>query len=212
MHDLSLHVLDLIENSLRAQATVVAIRVDIDETSDLLQVRVEDNGEGIRVPPEEVLNPFYTTNRMKRVGLGLSFFKVAAEMAGGQLKLARSEELGGVAVTVKMELTHVNRPPLGDLATTISTMIFLNPNIDFRLTVRFGTTVRQFRLAEFMRSRGLDGGANVQLASAVHESLRAELAPWNRCELIGWMARWPAGKETWMCTKKANWSKERMHD
>jgi hypothetical protein len=214
MHDLSLHVLDLIENSLRAKATIVAIRVDIDEAADLLQVCVEDNGEGIRVPSEEVLNPFYTTNRMKKVGLGLSFFKAAAEMAGGKLTLARSAELGGVAVTVRMELTHVNRPTLGDLATTVSTMIFLNPEIDFRLIVRSGARIRRFGLAEFMKSRGLSGSANVQLASAVHEALRVELEPWSRCELISWMARWSAGSEMWMCAKqgKANWSKERMHD
>jgi hypothetical protein len=189
MHDLSLHILDLIENSLRAKASIVAIDVEIDAAADLLRLRVEDNGEGIRVPPEEVLNPFYTTHGTKKVGLGLSFFKVAAEMAGGQLTLAKSAELGGLAVTVTMELTHVNRPPLGDLAASISTMIFMNPGADFRLAVRSGAKNQRFSLSEFRKKRGLDGGANVRLASSVFEILRTELEPWHKCELITWLER-----------------------
>jgi hypothetical protein len=203
MHDLSLHILDLIENSLRAKATTVSIHVDIDQALDRLLVRVEDNGEGIRVPPEEVLNPFYTTSRTKRVGLGLSFFKVAAEMAGGHLTLGKSRELGGVAVTATMELTHVDRPPLGDLAATISTMIFINPHVDFRLTIRSGKRAHQFLLSEFMKKKKLDGGANVQLGNLVLETLQAELAPWNRCERISWMERWQSGDNPFVYTKQS---------
>jgi hypothetical protein len=201
MHDLSLHVLDLIENSIHAGATIVAIHVNIDVEADLLEIRVEDDGVGIQALPEEVLNPFYTTNKTKKVGLGLSFFKAAAELAGGGLTLAKSAELGGVAVTATMELTHVNRPPLGDLAATIGTMIFLNPGVDFRLAVQTGMRRREFHLSRFIKEQGLDANANVQLATRVLASLQRELEPWHRCEQIGWMERWQPGNGTWMSTK-----------
>jgi hypothetical protein len=194
MHDLSLHILDMIENSLHAKSTVVAIDLEIDRHSDLLVVRVEDNGEGIRVPPEQALNPFYTTSKKKKVGLGLSFFKSAAEMAGGKLTLSHSQGLGGVVVEARMMLTHIDRPPLGELASTISTMILLNPDVDFRLSIRSGNRARHFSLSEFIKQTGLDGGANVQLASSVFEALRAELEPWTRSELITWMDKMANGK------------------
>jgi hypothetical protein len=186
MHDLSLHILELIENSINARATVVAIAIEIDRGRDLLVVRVEDDGVGIRVSPEQALNPFYTTSRKKRVGLGLSFFKAAAELAGGKLTVSNTSRLGGAAVEARMLLTHVNRPPLGDLATTVSTMVLVHPSIDFRLDIRSGGSARSFQVSEFARRTGLDGGANVQLASSVMEALRAELEPWTRTELITW--------------------------
>ncbi len=192
MHDISLHVLDLIENSVRAKATVIVIRMGIDSNADVLEVCVEDNGEGIRVPPEQVLNPFFTTSKRKKVGLGLSLFKAAAEMAGGHLTLSRSAALGGVAVKVGMRFLHVDRPPIGDLAETISTMVLMHPEVDFRLSVRCGERAFDFRLREFAQKKGLAADANVELASAVFECLRSELEIWKRYELTSSREKWRA--------------------
>jgi hypothetical protein len=189
MHDLSLHIMDMIENSLHAHATVISIGIEIDHADDLLVVRVEDDGEGTSVAPELLLDPFYTSRLTKKVGLGLSFFRMAAELAGGKLTMSRSQALGGMAVEARMELTHVDRPPLGDLSATISTMVFMNPHVDFRLAVRSGNQTRHFRVSEFITQKSLDGGANVQLANSVLEALRGELEPWTRSELITWMDR-----------------------
>jgi hypothetical protein len=180
LHDLSLHLLDLIENSLRAKATVVAIRIEIDKEADLIRLHVEDNGEGIRVPAEHVLNPFYTTSRRKKVGLGLSLFKAAAELAGGGLSLSRSSNLGGVVVEVWMQLYHVDRPPLGDLAKTLSTMILLHPAVDFHLSVRSGAREYVFQASEHAREHGLDENANVALANSVSRVLGAEQEQWKK--------------------------------
>jgi hypothetical protein len=192
LHDISLHILELIENSLRANSTVIAIRLEFDVEADVIQVCVDDNGEGLRVPPEQVLNPFYTTSTRKKVGLGLSLFKEAAEMAGGSLTLSRSEELGGVAVKAWMGLSHVDRPPLGDLAATISTMILANPAIEFRLSMRGEARSYSFRLADFVKLWSLDPGANVELASSVFVALRAELEIWKRYELLSSKQNWRA--------------------
>jgi signal transduction histidine kinase len=200
LHDISLHILDLIENSLHAGASVVGITVDIDKTADLMWVCVEDNGEGMQSTPEQVLNPFYTTSGSKRVGLGLSFFKAAAEMAGGQLTVSRSEELGGVSIMAKMKLTHIDRPPLGDLAATISTMVLANPSLDFQLSLRSSERNFTFRLSDFARGCGLNAEANVHLASSAYELLRTELEEWKKSELSGSSGQWHPTEELSLCT------------
>lgn len=135
MREISLHILDLIENSIRAEASVIDLTVDIQPRRDLLRIVIEDNGKGLSITPEEALNPFRTTKAGKKTGLGLSLFKAAAEQAGGSLKLSQPAS-GGVRVDVEMGLTHLDRNPLGDLAGTLAGMICTNPAIDFRVRVR----------------------------------------------------------------------------
>ena len=83
--------------------------------------------------PEQALDPFFTTKANKKTGLGLSLFRQAAEAAGGGLSVGRSDELGGVAVRAWMRLGDVDRPPLGDVAASIATMVVTNPEIEFRV-------------------------------------------------------------------------------
>jgi signal transduction histidine kinase len=87
MRDLSLHILDIIENSIRAGASEVRVAIEEDPAADLLKIVVEDNGPGLGLPEQVVLDPFYTTKKGKHVGLGLSLFREAALRAGGDLKL-----------------------------------------------------------------------------------------------------------------------------
>jgi len=87
VRDLSLHLLDLLENSMKAGATVVAVTVAERPEADRLRLVVEDNGPGLGVPPAAATDPFYTTGLGKRTGLGLSPFHAAAEQAGGSLSL-----------------------------------------------------------------------------------------------------------------------------
>lgn len=138
MHDLSLYLLDIIENSVRAGATVIATSIVADRGRDALTIGVEDDGPGLPVEPEQALDPFYTTKTHKKTGLGLSLFRQAAEAAGGGLGVGRSDELGGVSVRAWMRLGDVDRPPLGDVAATIATMVVTNPEIDFRVDLADG--------------------------------------------------------------------------
>jgi signal transduction histidine kinase len=133
MHDLSLYLLDILENSVRAGATVIATTLVADRARDELSILVEDDGPGLPVEPEQALDPFFTTKANKKTGLGLSLFRQAAEAAGGGLSVARSPELGGVAVRAWMRLRDVDRPPLGDVAASIATMVVTNPEIEFRV-------------------------------------------------------------------------------
>jgi signal transduction histidine kinase len=138
MHDLSLYLLDIIENSVRAGATRIHVGVTAARADDSLEITVEDDGPGLPVTPRQALDPFYTTKQGKKTGLGLSLFRQAAEAAGGGLSVGHSDELGGVAVRAWMGLTNVDRPPLGDVATSILTMVATNQEVDFAVDLADG--------------------------------------------------------------------------
>ena len=150
MRDLSLHILDMIENSIRAGASEVRIAISEDVPADLLKITIDDNGPGLDVPERVMVDPFYTTKKGKRIGLGLSLFREAAVQAGGDLRLRRSD-LGGLAVEVVMGLQHVDRPPLGDIAGMVSAVVCTNPDLALcctfsveprHLTVRVGDVLQ----------------------------------------------------------------------
>jgi hypothetical protein len=138
MHDLSLYLLDIIENSVRAGATRIRVGVAADRAADSLAITVEDDGPGLPVTPRQALDPFYTTKKGKKTGLGLSLFRQAAEAAGGGLSVGRSDDLGGVAVRAWMSLGNVDRPPLGDVAISILTMVATNQEVEFAVDLADG--------------------------------------------------------------------------
>lgn len=175
MRDLSLHVLDLIENSIRAGATTIAVALAEYPDRDLLEVSVEDDGRGLNVPPEAATNPFYTTKAGKRTGLGLSLLRAAAEQAGGKLTISTSA-LGGAAVTAMMRLSHVDRPPLGDLAATISSVICTNPRLD--LSCRFCVGEREcvVRTCDVANELPFGQRGGLTVARRLAERTRAGLA------------------------------------
>jgi signal transduction histidine kinase len=178
VRDLSLHLLDLIENSIRAQASVISITIEADPAADNLRIVVEDNGKGLSVTPEEAADPFYTTKSGKRTGLGLSLFRETAEQAGGKLTIGKSD-LGGVAVVAEMRLNHVDRIPMGDVSATLSSVVCTNPAIDFRLRLRLGD--RESFLSAFGVGEELGVGqcGGLDVAQSMMERIRAELEPYD---------------------------------
>ena len=131
MRELSLNVLDIAQNSLSAGASLVEIVVSEDTEKDELVISVRDNGRGMT--PEQaarVRDPFYTTRTTRKVGMGVPLFRMAAEMAGGELTL--QSELGkGTEVTARFVRSHIDRMPLGDMVGTMTALIRLNPQVDF---------------------------------------------------------------------------------
>src|SRR3989339_833585 len=131
MQDLSLHMLDIIENSIKAGARMVEIMINEDLEKDILSIEIKDNGEGIdRETLEKVLDPFYTTRTTRRVGLGLSLLSQSAKEAEGDI-LIKSEKGIGTAVHAYFKHSHIDRRPLGNIADTIFVLIAGNPDIDF---------------------------------------------------------------------------------
>ena len=135
MHDLSLYLLEILENSVRAGADRVGVGLVIDRGSDELWLTADDDGHGLSASPEQTLDPFYTTKPGKKTGLGLSLLKAEAEAADGGLDIGPSERLGGTRVTVYMRFSHVDRLPLGDVATTIVIMAATNPQVEFTVSL-----------------------------------------------------------------------------
>jgi signal transduction histidine kinase len=131
VHDLSLYLLELLENSVRAGARQVEIGLRMDRGSDELRLTVDDDGDGLSASPERILDPFYTTKADKKTGLGLSLLKADAQAAGGDLAIGPSPTLGGARVETHMGLSHVDRVPLGDVGSTISVTAFTNPEVQF---------------------------------------------------------------------------------
>ena len=174
MRDLSLHILDLIENAMRAGASAITVTVAESPDRDTLNIIIEDNGPGLRDAPETVLDPFYTTKESKRTGLGLSLFQAAAERAGGQLTLGKSA-LGGLAVKATMRLNHLDRAPLGDLAATISSVVCTNPQIDLRCRFSMGERECELRVLDVAKELVADRRSGLAVARRVAERIREGL-------------------------------------
>lgn len=144
MPEISLNILDVTENSTRAGAKLVSILIRADHSQDTLTVRIEDDGCGMT--PEQVnqvTDPFFTTRTTRKVGLGIPFYKYAAESTGGSFAI--DSKVGeGTRVTAVFGLSHIDRMPLGDITSTIHTLIVYHPETDFVYT--YQVDERQFQL------------------------------------------------------------------
>lgn len=134
MKELSLNILDVAKNSVTAGATKIGILVE--ETPVRLTITITDNGCGMT--PEfvrKVTDPFTTTRTTRKVGMGLSLMKMEAQMSGGDLSI-ESTVGEGTTVTSWFDPGNIDMPPLGDLTSSITTLIQGSPDIDFVFTHR----------------------------------------------------------------------------
>ncbi|MCK9202843.1 MAG: ATP-binding protein [Bacteroidales bacterium] len=131
MKDLAMHILDILQNSLRANATKIDLDIDEVTTANQLIIAVSDNGKGMSEEVcEKVTDPFYTSRTTRKVGLGLPLLKQNAEQTGGSLRI-ESEEGLGTRVTATFILNHIDRPEMGDIAGALVLTITANPDIEF---------------------------------------------------------------------------------
>lgn len=134
MQELSLNVLDVAKNSVKAGATLISITVTEDTPTDRLTIVITDNGCGMtQEQVRQVTDPFYTTRTTRRVGLGVPFFKMAAELTGGSFSL-ESQPGKGTTVTAVFVRSSIDRMPLGDMTSTMELLIQGSPEIDFIYT------------------------------------------------------------------------------
>ena len=159
MKELSLNILDITENSVKAGATLTEIIIDEDDTT--LSITVKDDGCGMN---EEVVrsvtNPFYTTRTTRSVGLGIPLLKLAAEQTGGgiEIKSTPDDKSGGYhGTTLKANFfkNHIDFTPLGDVIATVTTLIQGHPDSDFLFLHR--KDGREVRLYTPELKEALDG-------------------------------------------------------
>jgi len=150
MTEISLNILDVAENSIRANASLVEISVYTDTVNDVLTVVIRDDGCGMtHEQVESVTDPFFTTRNTRKVGLGVPFFKYAAESTGGSFSI-ESQPNQGTTVTAAFSLSHIDRMPLGDMTATIHQLVVFNQNTDFLYTYsvdgrKFTLDTREFK-------------------------------------------------------------------
>jgi len=130
MQDISLHILDVVENSVAAQADTIVITITEDIRKDLFCVKIIDNGQGMdEETANKVLDPFYTTKTVRDFGLGLPLLSEAAKAANGHLNV-RSIKGKGTVIEAVFQNGHIDRKPIGDIGQTILSFVIGNPDID----------------------------------------------------------------------------------
>lgn len=142
MLELSLNILDVVQNSVTAGSKLTVMDIDADTAADRLTVTVSDNGCGMTEEQvSRVTDPFYTTRTTRSVGLGIPFLKMACELTGGSLSID-SAPGEGTTIRAELGLTHIDRMPLGDIAGTFTALVAPSPDIDFLL--RYSVDGRSF--------------------------------------------------------------------
>lgn len=131
MEDISLHILDIAENALKAGAKRIEIHVIEDIEKDLLKIQILDNGKGIdEKMVQMVTDPFVTTRTERRVGLGLPLLAESARMAGGNVRI-KSEPGKVTMVEADFVYSNIDRKPLGNIVRTMTVLIAGNSDVDF---------------------------------------------------------------------------------
>ena len=131
MREISLHILDLVQNSISADASVINLTINESPDSNFLSFVIEDNGKGMSEEfLKRVTDPFVTSRTTRSVGMGISLTKAACLATNGSFDI--TSKLGeGTKLVAGFEYNHIDRQPLGDVAETVSTLIMMNPDVDF---------------------------------------------------------------------------------
>ena len=170
MRELSLHVLDIAQNSIQAAATCITVAVTADTPADRLTIVIADNGCGMdQEQLKQAQDPFYTTRTTRKIGMGIPLFQMAAQMAGGSFQIS-SAPAAGTTITAGFQLSHINRPPVGDMAATITALVQMNPDLDII-----------YRVTEDDTSFELD-------TQTIRQQL--EDVPLNHPDVLDWMQRY----------------------
>ncbi|MDQ7794351.1 MAG: ATP-binding protein [bacterium] len=175
MRELSLHVLDLIQNSVEAGASRVDIYVAEDSGVNRLTLRVTDDGKGM--DPEllrQVLDPFVTTRQTRRMGLGLPLLEGAARQTGGSVAVT-SVPGQGTTVTATFGLNHLDRAPLGDMAATVMVALAVNPELKLGYRHRREGSEIEFDTEIIERQLGRVSWGDPRVAAWTRETIRSGL-------------------------------------
>jgi hypothetical protein len=141
LRELSLHLLDIIENSVSAQAHNITVEIIEDTIHDRLKMSVLDDGKGMDAEMvKRVVDPFVTSRTTRKVGLGIPLFKDAAEMCNGSLNI-QSEVGKGTRLDVEFQRSHIDRAPLGNLANTFLGLVIGTPQIHWVLKYQVNSEV-----------------------------------------------------------------------
>ena len=131
MNEISLHILDILQNSIHAGASLITVIIRYDQAAGTLSISIEDNGCGMdEAYLEKVTNPFVTGRTTRRVGLGIPLFKAGAEGCGGSFEI-KSQKGRGTLVSAVFITGNIDCPPLGNMTDTMVSQVISHQNVDF---------------------------------------------------------------------------------
>lgn len=154
MRELSLHVLDILENALEAGASRIVLEIDEDSATNRLTIGITDNGRGMSPETlQRIADPFFTTRTTRNVGLGIPLFKAAAQRCNGDLAI--TSQLGaGTRVLAEFQLDHIDRAPLGDMRGTLLSVLLSQHICDLHYRHRVNARTFEFDTAELRQILG----------------------------------------------------------
>lgn len=159
MKNIADHILDIVQNSLRAEATLIEIIVEENKTDDFCSVSISDNGKGMsKEMLKQATNPFFSSRNTRKVGLGLPLLKQNAERANGNFSL-KSVMGEGTVVEATFQLSNVDKPPLGEIWDVFYLLLFSGENVRFVYEHR--TNKGKFRITS-TEIRGATGDVPLQ--------------------------------------------------
>ena len=172
MKDLSLHILDIAENSIAAEAKNIHIHISESGKDNLLTLEITDDGKGISKDMLKIVaDPFVTTKKSKKVGLGISLLKSACELAEGKLVIESNE---GVGSTLKatFKLNHIDRKPLGDIKQTLEILTLGYQDVNFIFTHEKGKNIFKFDTNDLKKNIEYQSDTSISLLNTVRKYLK----------------------------------------
>ncbi len=175
MIELSLNILDIVQNSIKAGASRINIALTESKSMDKLVIEIKDNGSGI---PEEqlskVTDPFFSTRKTRSIGMGLPLLKHHANLADGDISVD-SHEGNGTTVKASFVLSHIDRQPVGDIAGVMTILMSANPEIEFIYDHKTDNGRYTFSSAEILNYLEIKNFSNNQLLSDIKEMIEENL-------------------------------------
>ncbi len=177
MKELSMHILDIAQNSIRGKAANIQIEVNEDIIGNIFSFRITDDGTGI--PDEifnEIKNPFTTSRTMRKVGLGIPMLDLTCTHCDGKLDIS-TEKGKGTHVTAVMKYDHIDRPPLGDMASTIAGFMVSYDDVEIQYIHKVNDAEFDVKTSELIEVLGEDVPlASVEVSNWLKNYIEEELA------------------------------------
>lgn len=175
MRELSDNIMDIAQNSISAGATLTEVHVKVSHADNLITFVFKDDGCGMSEElVKSVTEPFTTTRKTRKVGLGLPLLKQTAEMTGGTMDIQSAVGVGTV-VTATFGLDHIDRPPMGDVAGAWFSLVVMNPEKDFLFTYDYDGQVFTFDTRIIRETVAPIPLNQMEISAWINESIRTEI-------------------------------------
>ena len=175
MRELADNIMDIAQNSISAGASLTEVHIRVSHADDRITFVFKDDGCGMSEElVKSVIEPFTTTRKTRKVGLGLPLLKQTAEMTGGALEI---QSTGGVGTTVTATfgLDHIDRPPMGDVAGAWFSLVVMNPEKDFLFTYDYDGQVFTFDTREVRAAVDPIPLNQMEISAWIQECLQSEI-------------------------------------